>query len=123
MTESLPTIEHPSRRLVVTVPWSYDDARARYEALVPNYHPAAFAAATSWQDALVHTGREAPHVFLIYPRLDITSMLAGSSSTGKATDYLMGNHTIAETMFRHDPAVMLHAPLPTLIIEDRSGVT
>ena len=89
----------------------------------PNYHPAAFAAASSWQDTLLIADREAPHGFLIYARLDITPMLAGSSSTGKATEYLMGNHTIAETRFRYGPAVMLHAPLRTLIIEDRSGVT
>ncbi|MGH3853857.1 MAG: DUF302 domain-containing protein, partial [Pseudonocardiaceae bacterium] len=41
--------------------------------------------------------------------------LAGHRSGGAA--YLMGNHTIAERMYRHDPAVMLHAPLRTLIWE------
>ena len=32
--------------------------------------------------------------------------------------YLMGNVTIAEQMFRHDPRAMLYAPLRTLIWED-----
>ncbi|MDT5348412.1 MAG: hypothetical protein QOH91_1699 [Mycobacterium sp.] len=40
---------------------------------------------------------------------------AGSPSFWKATEYLMGNHTIAECIFRHDPAVMLHAPLRTVV--------
>ena len=35
--------------------------------------------------------------------------------------YLMGNHVIAETMFRHDPRAMLYAPLRTLVWEDRTG--
>jgi uncharacterized protein (DUF302 family) len=35
----------------------------------------------------------------------------------------MGNHTIAERMFRHDPSVMLHAPLRTLLYVDTDGDT
>jgi uncharacterized protein (DUF302 family) len=35
--------------------------------------------------------------------------------------YLMGNHTIAEQMFRHDPRAMLYAPLHTVIWEDSAG--
>jgi len=48
-----------------------------------------------------------------YYRSELTAVMAGSPSLWKATQYLMGNHTIAERMFRHDPAVMLHAPLRT----------
>jgi uncharacterized protein (DUF302 family) len=33
----------------------------------------------------------------------------------------MGNHVMAETMFRHDPRAMLYAPLRTLIWEDQDG--
>jgi len=47
----------------------------------------------------------------------------GSPSFWKATQYLMGNHTIAERMFRHDPSVMLHAPLRTLLYADPDGDT
>jgi hypothetical protein len=35
----------------------------------------------------------------------------------------VGNHTIAEGMFHHDPAVMLHAPLRTLLYADPDGDT
>jgi hypothetical protein len=34
---------------------------------------------------------------------------------------MMGNNVIAETMFRHDPGVMLYAPLRTVIYEDTAG--
>jgi hypothetical protein len=43
----------------------------------------------------------------------LTGLLIGS--------YLMGNHTIAERMFRHDPRAMLYAPLHTVIWEDADG--
>jgi uncharacterized protein (DUF302 family) len=33
----------------------------------------------------------------------------------------MGNHTIAERMFRHDPRAMMYAPLHTVIWEDKHG--
>jgi uncharacterized protein (DUF302 family) len=35
--------------------------------------------------------------------------------------YLMGNHTIAERMFRNDPRALLYAPLHTVIWEDHDG--
>ena len=35
----------------------------------------------------------------------------------------MGNHTIAERMFRHDPSVTLHAPLRTALYADPDGDT
>jgi hypothetical protein len=47
--------------------------------------------------------------------------LAGDSP--RCSSYLMGNHTIAERMYRHDPAIMLYAPLRTLIHEDADGTT
>jgi hypothetical protein len=37
--------------------------------------------------------------------------MASSPSFWQATQYLIGNHTIAERMFRHKPSVMPPAPL------------
>ena len=45
--------------------------------------------------------------------------LAGDTS--RCTAYLMGNHVIAERMFRYDPRAMMYAPLHTVIWEDREG--
>jgi uncharacterized protein (DUF302 family) len=60
---------------------------------------------------------------MVYFRGDVTAAVAGSPSQWQATEYLMGNHTIAETMFRHDPSAILHAPLRTVIYTDPSGAT
>ena len=35
--------------------------------------------------------------------------------------YMMGNNVIVERMFRHDPGVMLYAPLRTPIYQDANG--
>jgi hypothetical protein len=64
-----------------------------------------------------------PHGFMRYYRGDVTAAMAGSASLWKATHYLVGNHTIAEAMFGHGPAVMLHAPSRTLLYADPDGDT
>ncbi|WP_197379230.1 DUF302 domain-containing protein [Mycolicibacterium mengxianglii] len=117
------TVEHLARRLTVVVPGSYDDVRTRYELLVPVVDYVAFAAAHSWDEALMAAEDSAPYGFMRYYRGDVSAVMRGSSAPWNATQYLMGNHVIAERMFRHDPAVMLHAPLRTLIYTDSEGDT
>lgn len=63
----------------------------------------------------------APHGFLIYFRADDSPVMTAAGDDAECVSYLMGNHTIAERMFRHTPEVMLSAPLRTLIWEDASG--
>lgn len=123
MSVSTSVFEYQTRRLVVALPTSYDAARNRYEAVVPVFDASAFAGARSWDESLAIADAQAPHGFMIYARFDVAPMLDGSPSRGRATEYLMGNHTIAETMFRHDRGVMLHAPLRTLIYEGDDSVT
>ncbi|MFI9272190.1 DUF302 domain-containing protein [Kitasatospora sp. NPDC052896] len=123
MTTDNAVIDHPARRLVVALPQPYDTAREHYETLVPETDFHRFFQMASWQATLELAEINAPHGFMRYHRDDITALMAGSSSPWKATQYLMGNHTIAERMFRHDPSVMLHAPLRTLLYEDPDGDT
>ena len=123
MTTNTTTVDHPSRRLVVALPALYDQAREQYQTLVPEVDAARFFQMASWQATLELAEINAPHGFMRYYRGDITALMAGSQSLWKATQYLMGNHTIAERMFRHDPAVMLHAPLRTVLYADPDGDT
>jgi uncharacterized protein (DUF302 family) len=116
-------IDHPSRRLVVALPATYDAAREQYETLVPEVDSARFFQMASWQATLDLAEINAPHGFMRYARMDVTALMASSPSFWKATQYLMGNHTIAERMFRHEPSVMLHAPLRTLLYADPDGDT
>jgi hypothetical protein len=123
MTTASSAVEHPSRRLIVHLPRPYDEARELYETLVPEADLARFGQMATWQATLELATINAPHGFMRYYRGDVTAAMAGSASFWKATHYLVGNHTIAEGMFRHDPAVMLHAPLRTLLYADPDGDT
>ncbi|TKA00629.1 DUF302 domain-containing protein [Actinacidiphila oryziradicis] len=117
------TIEHTSRRLLVPLPMPYDRAVKAYEKLVPLVDAARFAQLANWDAVLELADINAPLGFMIYWRADVTATMAGSRSGWKSTEYLMGNHTIAERMYRHDPSVMLHAPLRTVIYADADGDT
>jgi Domain of unknown function DUF302 len=123
MTTNTIAIDHPSRRLVVALPAPYDAAREQYETLVPAVDFARFFQMASWKATLELAEINAPHGFMRYYGSDVTAIMAGSTSFWKASHYLMGNHTIAERMYRHDPSVMLHAPLRTLLYADADGDT
>lgn len=114
-------VEHLNRRLLVALPDDFEQARLRYETLVPAVDLPAFAKASSWDDVLAEAKAQAPHGFLRYFRTDVAPAMVGSGSDWPATEYLMGNHTIAERMYRHDPGVMLHAPLRTLLYDGGTG--
>src|SRR6201988_5568279 len=123
MTSRSAPIDHPDRRLLIALPEPYDLAREHYETLVPEVHSARFFQMASWQATLDLAEINAPHGFMRYARSDVTALMASSPSYWKATHYLMGNHTIAERMFRPGPSVMLHAPLRTLLYADADGDT
>ncbi|WP_164835800.1 DUF302 domain-containing protein [Actinacidiphila soli] len=117
------TIQHTSRRLLVPLPMQYDKAVKAYEQLVPRVDAARFAQLATWDAVLELADINAPLGFMIYWRADVTATMAGSPSGWKSTEYLMGNHTTAERMHRHDPSAMLHAPLRTVIYADADGDT
>jgi hypothetical protein len=123
MTTRTATIDHPVRRLVIALPEPYDAAREHYETLVPEADSARFYQMASWQAVIELAEINAPYGFMRYARTDFTALMATSPSFWQATQYSMGNHTIAERMFRHDPSVMLHAPLRTLLYADADGDT
>ena len=62
-----------------------------------------------------------PLGFFIFYKNDVepTVRLAGDTASGVA--YLMGNNTIMERMFRHEPAILLYAPLHMVIWGDPDG--
>ena len=110
---------HQVTRLVFDTGQPYEEFRARYEAAVPALDEkrlAGFAArGAAWPEVVADAGASAPHGFLIFWRLDTTPVMSLAGNSTRCTAYLMGNHTIAEQMYRHDPAVMLYVPLRTVI--------
>jgi hypothetical protein len=120
-------VPHQVNRLVIEVTEPYDAFRRRYETAVPEVDREKLAALVrrraDWPEVLAMTEAAAPHGFLIYWSSDVTPLMALAGDGGRCVLYLMGNHTIAERMYRHDPAAMLYAPLRTVICTGSDGRT
>lgn len=58
---------------------------------------------------------------MVYAKIDATQFFALAGHHTKAIEYLIGNHVIAETMFRHDAKALLYAPLRMLVYSDGDG--
>ncbi len=116
MTSATP---HQVNRLTIDIDADYDDFRSRYEQAAPTVTAQqlgeVLARGGGWPAMLDWVDGIAPHGFLIYASVEIGTMMRYAGHEVRGTEYLMGNHTIAERMLRHDPAVMLHAPLRTLL--------
>jgi hypothetical protein len=118
------TIAHLVNRFVIDTDDTFDDIRQRFESLVPTID---FAELTDLIEAgdLAHvqryTAEHAPHSFVNFWTFDPTPMMKLVGHRTRAITYMVGNNVIVETMFRHEPGVMLYAPLRTAIYEDNAG--
>ena len=124
---NLLSFPHQVTRLVFDVDQPYDKFRGRYEATVPaldSSWPGGFAGRhTRADEVIADAGAAGPHGFILYWRADMTPSMTTAGELRPCTAYLMGNHAIAEEIYRHDPAVMLYAPLRTLIYIDSGDRT
>ncbi len=111
-------------RLSVPIP-GVREFQSRYEAAVPDLPLEAVedlvSRSTPWSEMVELIERSAPHGFLIYFRNDVHPVMTLAGDHAECVAYLMGNHTIAERMFRYDPRAMMYAPLHTVIWEDQHG--
>lgn len=118
-------VSYRATRLTVEVGWNLARFRERYEHAVPPF-PAAKVKElvqhkSPWQDMLDLMAATSPLGFFIFFANDVepTVRLAGDQASGIA--YLMGNSTIMERMFRRQPAILLYAPLHTVIWQNPGG--
>jgi hypothetical protein len=97
----------------------------RYEAAVPPLDTLRIASLlqrrAGWDDVVADADTEAPHGFLVFWRNDFAPLMALAGNTRPCTSYLMGNHVIAEQMYRHDPAAGFYASLRTAILAEPTG--
>jgi hypothetical protein len=121
------TVPHEVNRLTVRVSAPFQEFRERYERAVPPFDVARFEELikddADWDTVLRATAQNAPHDFIIYWSHDFSSLMRLAGERWLCVEYLMGNHAIAQPMFHHDPAVLLYAPLRTVIYEDPEGTT
>jgi hypothetical protein len=118
------TIAHLVNRIDIDTDDTFDELQQRYETLVPTID---FAELTDLIEAgdlsrvQQYTAARAPHSFVNFWTFDPTPMMRLVGHRTRAITYMMGNNVIVETMFRHDPGVMLYAPLRTAIYQDTAG--
>lgn len=119
-------IPHEVIRLDIPILESYEEFGRRYESAVPLFNRGGavelVGRKASWSEVVADVSASAPHEFLLYWKLDLTPIMSLAGNKRRATEYLMGNHVIAETMYRHDPAVGLYVPL-RCVIYDGDGET
>jgi sarcosine/dimethylglycine N-methyltransferase len=118
-------IPHQIIRLDIPIQQSYDDFIRAFESAVPVWSKdrsiELIARKAPWSDVAAETAAFATHDFLLYAKLDLAPMMSLAGNRRRATEYLMGNHVIAETMYRHEPAVALYVPLRLAIYESGEG--
>jgi hypothetical protein len=118
---------HLVDRVDVNVALPYRDVCRQYENAVPALDPAhveaLVARKTPWREVVADAKAGAPHDFFIFWKMDTAPVMRLAGHESPCTTYLMGNYTIAERMFRFDPAAMLYAPLRTVIYVDAENQT
>jgi hypothetical protein len=112
-------------RLTVDVPASVEQFQQQYEQAVPSVPMeqvnALVTRGAPWSEMTDLIEKAAPFGFLIYFRLDMRPVMGLAGDPAAGVSYLMGNHILAERMYRHQPTVMLYAPLHTMIWQSPGG--
>jgi uncharacterized protein (DUF302 family) len=117
--------DHSMTRLDVYTGVDFDEFSTAFEAAAPPYDSARVQqiveSGGTWDDVVAQAAGNAPHELMVYAKIDGSALFRVAGHQVKAAEYLLGNHTIAETMFRHDPRALLYAPLRVLIYSDPDG--
>ncbi|WP_259471953.1 hypothetical protein [Streptomyces shenzhenensis] len=119
---SVSTSRHEVQRLAVPLGQPYSEAIRSYEEAVPVMDQTQFSGLRDWDAVVAKVEEIAPLGFMRFWSAEVPPFMAGSgSSLWDCTEYLMGNHVIAEQMYRYNPTVMMYAPLRLLIQADENG--
>jgi hypothetical protein len=120
-------VPHEVNRLTIGVSAPFQEFRERYERAVPPFDVTRFEKLikdnADWDTVLRATAQNAPHDFIIYWSHDFSPLMRLAGERWPCVEYLMGNHTIAQRMYHRDPAILLYAPLRTMIYENPEGTT
>ncbi|WP_062437241.1 DUF302 domain-containing protein [Herbidospora daliensis] len=122
-TDRVQDVAREVHRLTVDTGLPFETFLERYERAVPPFELARYADRGDWNAVLRAAAADAPYDFMIFWKLDNTALMRASGDRWQSVQYLMGNHTIAQRMFHHDPGILLYAPLRTTIYQDATGAT
>jgi len=112
-------------RWTIEIDSTPQEFRSKYERAVPPLPTADVEALAKrhapWHEMVDLMAKAAPLGFVIYSVIDADPVMRLAGDPAYCVSYLMGNHTIAERMFRYEPATLLYAPLRTAIWGDGEG--
>jgi hypothetical protein len=74
-----------------------------------------------WDDVRAAAAENAPNDLMVYAKIDASDFFSVAGHRTQAIEYLIGNHVIAESMFRYDAKALLYAPLRMLVYSDADG--
>lgn len=125
MTADATATTHTMVRLDIASAIAFDTFRDAFERAAPIFDAAAVLDITarggSWDDVRAAVAANAPNGLMVFASIDAAPLLSAAGHHTKAVEYLLGNHIVAETMFRHDPKALLYVPLRILIHADAHG--
>ena len=117
--------QHAMTRVDVATGIPVDEFINAFEKAAPPIDRAAMeriaAAGGDWDDVRAAVAKNAPNELMVYAKIDATALFSVAGHRTQAIEYLLGNHVIAETMYRHDPKALLYAPLRLLVYGDADG--
>jgi uncharacterized protein (DUF302 family) len=117
--------DHSMTRVDVFTGVGFDEFLTAFETAAPPFDPIAMQqiveSGGTWDDVRAEVAENAPNELMVYAKIDASPLLGVAGHAIKAVEYLVGNHVIAETMFRHDPKALLYAPLRALVHSDSDG--
>jgi hypothetical protein len=116
------SFQHQLTRLVFDTGQPYEKFRVRYESAVPPMGDSS-RRHIRWCDVATDQGEPGRRGFVLYWRADMTPLMTTAGERRPCTAYLMGGRTIAQKIYRQDPAMLLYMPLRTLIYIDSDDRT
>ncbi|MER6437543.1 DUF302 domain-containing protein [Streptomyces sp. NPDC001185] len=121
----MPSQSHTVTRVEVRTGIPYDEFVTALEKAAPPLDRGVYElieeTGGTWDDVRAAMAKNAPHHLVVYFRLNGTQALKVAGHRTRSMEYLIGNHVIAESMFRHDPRALLYAPLRVLVHTDEAG--
>ncbi|AOX65156.1 hypothetical protein BJK06_04740 [Curtobacterium sp. BH-2-1-1] len=116
--------EYTADRFSIPMASPFVSVVGAFEAAVPALDQQSLADAIAkhrdWDTVETWTEQHAPHGFIRYWRNEPTALMAIAGHQSSCVSYLVGNHVVAERMYRFDPRVMGLAPF-RVTISQRPG--
>jgi hypothetical protein len=114
-------------RIEIEAEVPFETLRRAFEAEVPALDEEHFRqlveSGAEWKQFVQAAGGNGIHSFVAFWRHYPSSIMRVGGSDAPSASYLIGDYATAARMFRHDPGVMLYAPLRLELHVNRRGRT